>query len=479
MIVTGLEPINDKKGSKTRIFLRENGKSGFIDTEIPRVFPSRKLSESQFSFTLQMLAERFYINMADELKRDLAPITVQRIMRSNETKQGAVQIDVRVKRYGFYQRVVEVRGPREIRAQLPHEFRQSAKVLGSTVNQMINYEIPVFSKIVIDNGYPRVVGKATREELLQEKMLAIDTELDKEGGVNYDRINSSTSVCGCLENIISENKISIFHPDVGDHRKLAFLQSENIVNEDPFHLLGQNFSFDYEHLRELTRNRPSDSVFRPGVDGSEPKIAAVTGFLKKMYVPGRQSVDSLSYAQNWLWSMNNKLETLAKFFGIDYKKGLDYDTVESLIQDAEKGNLESAEKVLQYCLEDCRIHYAIGKKILPDIIDLALLFETDTASICWDSKSTLARKLRDKRFYEKLNTVRKDRRKEMMDFDIFDAKNHMMEMTVDTNPQRGLFEDVYVVYNSFLSEALKDTIMKDKTFSTVYERLNSKTDSKS
>ena len=114
-IVTDTLPLNRQKGTLARIFLWNSDHTEFIDTYIPHLFTSKRLSHRD----------------AETLK--------QQIERNPRLKD--YDIKVELKPSGKMLDVVQVRGTREIKNYLGIEFWNSG-----SVDQALRWQIPTFSK---------------------------------------------------------------------------------------------------------------------------------------------------------------------------------------------------------------------------------------------------------------------------------------------------------------------------------------------
>jgi hypothetical protein len=327
--------------------------------------------------------------------------------------------------------VVQVIGQREIKRQLPDPFVKDHRC---NVSQMLDWDLPPFSKIAVENGRLNVTGTATLEELLQLEVGALDWEADKNGTDEYCRLNTN-SVASRKESFVR----NIFD-DGGYSQEELREKVERYIQGHNFPLLcSHNITYDALQPREKT------GQFAIGVDGSSPVIRGITGYLKKIEVAGRQLFCSLAFAHNNLWCSNNKLETVANFLSFSYAKSLGYDELELLVQKAEKGDVIAKEKIKKYCLEDAQTHLKLAQRLLPVAIREALAFEVDINSACFNSKSALARKLRDKRYFEALHTYRPDRTLELQEFDVYVGKTRLLKNALNFEAERGYFTAPLIV----------------------------------
>lgn len=315
-------------------------------------------------------------------------------------------------------------------------------------NQWLEWQFPVFSK---RNG-----TRATKGELLKEKAITIDTETDKQGGEDYCHLNTVS--------IVSDDVKEVYFNK--DQKQLVKKIRDRIYKINPLYIGGHNWLFDALVLREYAKEKNKDRIFTIGVDGTEPRMSGGRGGLvKKIKVNGRLAIDTLGFAQHWLWSPSNKLEAIADFFGITYLKSLDYGSLEELVI---SGDEKAIEKVKKYCLEDNITHYKLVKKILSYVLNISFAFQTDTDSVCYVSKQRLARKLYDKLHYETFNkfrTVSLKRNK----FDIKEYKLKILKEAKFIKSERGFFEyPIQIFYSGFLVKALFEAIKQNESIRELY-----------
>ena len=454
-VVTDVLVQNAQSGQSVRVFYRErskyhgkHNKSQFIDTEIPRLFISRRLHQKEVS------------RIVEELE--------------NDTKLKNRNVSVEIKNSGI-KKVLWLRGPRDTKRFLPHDIFPNT----GTADQMLNYvDVPLYSDILIEDGNVKVVDTPNPIKLLHENLLCFDLETDQEGRRDgkYTRINTAAIKGNDLEDVLSimgeQSEV------IRDHRELAFVLSHLILHNDPGMIGNHNLYYDTSKFGEVAKRTKSEEIFPIGVDETEPYTHAYLGFYKMPRINGRLLLDSMAFSQNWGWSKNNKLETVCTFFGIPYEKSLDYGQLEDLVEDWTKNkDYDAAEIVQQYAEQDVESTVKLLELIKEDIFDLAWLFEAKVDAISWVSKSTLASDLRDRRRFEALNDIRRSRRKELENFDINQAKiDKLRENKFLLRGKRGYYSegDIYVVYNSILAQALKPVIKQDKTFSYVYNLIANK-----
>ncbi|MEK6923538.1 MAG: ribonuclease H-like domain-containing protein [Nanoarchaeota archaeon] len=447
-VVTDVVVQNAQKGQNVRVFYRENGKSDFIDTEIPRLFTSRRLHQKEVS------------RIVEELENDI------KLKKRN--------VSIEVKNSGI-KKVLWLRGPRDVKQFLSRDIFPNP----GTSDQMLNYvDIPLYSDITLEDGRVIVVGESNPMKLLHEKLLCFDLETDQEGRRDgkYTRINTAAIKSNTLEDVLSimgeQSKV------IQDHRELAFRISESILNDDSSILGNHNLYYDVSKFSEVAKRTKTEEIFPIGVDETDPYTHAYLGFYKMPRINGRLLIDSMAFSQNWGWSKNNKLETVCEFFGIQYTKSLDYGQLEDLVERwGKEGDKDAASLIIKYAQQDVESTLKLLETIKSDIFDLAWLFEARIDEISWVSKSTLAHGLRDRRRFETLNDIRGSRRKELEYFDVNQAKiNKLKENEFPLRAKRGYYSegDVYVVYNSILAQALKPIIKQDKTFKYVYSLIANK-----
>ncbi|MEM2874164.1 MAG: hypothetical protein QW063_01820 [Candidatus Nanoarchaeia archaeon] len=437
----GCKPINSKKGTEAVLYLYGESGTKVCNIRRPHIFCTRRIPYEDATRLQNNLVKRF----------------------SNQP-----DVQIRKIQSGKYY-VVQVIGPRELKKELPELFIKT-----SNVSDLLDWAFPAFSKVSIENNEKnkeiRITEPASLEEILKWPILAIDLELDKKNTQNYIRINTA-AVVG--ENYKTVFNIFDFDMRMGCSQKKLIAQLEKIIYDiDPPIICSHNIAFD------LLQPKEKVGAFCIGVDGGSPVIKGGIGLKRKksknngeeerkgfpkIEVAGRQLFCSMSFARNNLWSSNNKLSTVANFLGIQYEKGLDYEELEELVQKAERGDAYARECIKTYCLEDCEIHLKLAKRLLPIALREALAFETDLMSVCFTSKATLARKLRDKRYFESLGTYRRDRTTELQEFDIYAEKIRMMKSALNLETKRGYFtEPLIVVFPRFLEFGFFDLLSRER-----------------
>ena len=443
-IITDFVVKDAQKGQAVRLFYREDGATKFVDVNIPRLFVSSRSTYADAQKRLDYL-----------LKDD---------------KIASLGVTAEIKASGK-QSVIHLRGPREIKKFLPKHIFGSP----GTAEQIIEYvDVPLYSEVEIQDNKVKILGAPDPHRLKDERMLCFDLETDQEGrrDGNYTRINTAAVKSGDLESIIS------IMTNVKDQRELAFQLSELILENDPAIIGNHNLFYDISKSGELGRKTKTEEIFPIGADETKPYIHAFLGFFKMPRVNGRILLDSMNFAQNWGWSRNNKLETVCNFLGIDFEKSLNYGELEDLVEKWEReGDSDAIRIIHTYAKQDVESTLELLEKLREDIFDLAWLFETRIDNISYVSKLSLAMGLRTRRRFEKLNDIRRSIRHELEDFDIDKVKINLLKGNgFSLASERGYFStrDIYAVYTSFLSNALKPIIKNDKTFKFVYDIILSK-----
>ncbi len=210
---------------------------------------------------------------------------------------------------------------------------------------------------------------------------------------------------------------------------------------------------------------PSSRRYFPiGVDGSEPKIHAVGGFLRIPHISGRIIVDPMALAFKFYWTPDRKLETVYKFrTGKEYKKTRSYDDVQADAAAAESGDKAKLDASKQYCLEDTLAAEELAELDKPIAFKLAQIFETSARDAQCTSNSTLASGLRDKKFWEKYQTYREDVTKALENFDVREEKYRALgHFGLRFETRRGLFSNkgIALVYASALPHIFYESIAR-------------------
>lgn len=442
-ILTGIKPKNRLKGRKTLVFIRDNESLSADAVSIPHLYCSRRMSHADAEILRDKLVT-FY-NERGYLEKDR--LTISKPIES-----------------GWQRYVIHLRGDRGKIA--PYGF------VKTSVDEILRLQYPVFSEVeFVDEGI-RVASQPSLESIIDLPMFTWDIETDQEfyskskaGNVDdeYSRVNTIAFVYETPEGLVSAVK-SIFDEDIHNQNQLVKWLSNELTNADPVYLNSHNLAYDLLQPRKLT------GEFFPGVDGSEPKISGVISSTGGLVIPdahGRQLIDSYGFAKGWLWLPNNKLETVSNFFGINFKKGLDYAGVEGTIRGVENGSMSvgEIEKVKDYCLEDAVTHYKLGKRIRPLVSKLAIALETGATQVCFSSKANLAEKLGRKKYFDSLNTL-PFRKNKFQGIDVSAKKIELLEKdntelirngkrVINTKPlpreNKFYNEPVMVVYPTFLS----------------------------
>jgi len=423
-IITGVEPLNRTRGTLARVYL--NGGEVYFDTNVPHVYSSKRVSPAEAEF-IRDAYERHY--------------------------EDNPEVQVEIKLSGEYRSVVHVTGPRELKIK-------DGKFRSPGIDEYLRWQFPVFYYLKVpgdSTGYLgvvprediRVSGPASLEHLLALERMSVDIEADPPP--KYERINTIA--------LVGEEKLvhSIFDKGIETPRRLMewsipYLREAVFINS-------HNAGYD------LLKPRFNIGGFNISADGEEPKIKALTGFLKKPHVFGKQIIDSLSFAQGRLCLLDNTLDSVGEYLVQHHKSGSS-SAVEELCQRAEAGDEAANQELKDYCLADCELHNEIMSQILPTVLITALCYETNTSSATYTSKSNNARTLRNRRYFERLNAVRYDRTKEMGKFNLRREKQRFFEsLDYGFNIQRGTFRDVAVIFPTFLHKILSPIIEADPTMS--------------
>ncbi len=421
---------------KARIFYRENG-SKYVDVPYSHIFASKPLGEEE----------------AGEIKESLEKNSY--LMRHN--------IRVEIKPYGkTFRKVIQVYGPREIKKFLPEIFRTISSV------DYLTWQYPVFSEF---NPDTLEVGSPTDlETILREEVVAEDTEACTEGrrDGNFTELTTFATVWQRGHDVKS-----IIKKDVADSEKLLRVKAEEIRQVDPLVISTHNANYDLLVIKKQHRGK-GGKIYTVGVDGSEPVQKASAGFLNIPCVAGRQVFCSLAFARNWLWSARNRLQDIVRFYGRVYDKRLEgEEDIDTTTEKAKAGEPGARESLEQYCLEDCMHHFFLYNEMARPAQELARAFETDLTSICFVSKSRLAMKLRDKRYFQELNTFRKSRQADLQEFDIYKAKAGFLGRGEPVfRTERGFYGNNQIIYAAYLNMfplALRESIAHDPSISRLYD----------
>ena len=310
-----------------------------------------------------------------------------------------------------------------------------------STNQEILAVYPLLSNMDLQNF--KVGRDASLEELLDLPLLTFDLELRKtKKDGEYDQI----FLCGIgsmknfgaeeektlivLENYAPEKIDGVRLIKVKDQEEFGKALMAEIEKVQPFTLAGQNLmNFDLMRLRELSRLQA-------------PKIRSLNKFSKEVVIPGYQVADTFRFAQMWLSLPKNNLETLCNFYDIPFEKDRGYEEIQALTDNpTPEGNLGNA----RYCMDDIGAQLALTKKMLEPIARIALTYGENFAKVS-TQKGGLAKKLRDKEWFDKFGNQRYDKSMDLKNFDYYGSLNAFYEnFGKGFGNKRGIFENVKIV----------------------------------
>lgn len=285
---------------------------------------------------------------------------------------------------------------------------------------------------------------ASLDNLLQDTATAFDIEV-RGWQSGHDYIYMAVYICP------EKQQQVLFHyfdfPDqeyqefrlqrFSSQKEFGKLITAQVQADDPLWEFGHNLmNYDRIKVRELTEQ------YFPATNKHYPITKSAQG-LGRVITKGRLTVDTYTYMFNYLNIFaNNKLETLAEF-----KKSASYAEMDSLEQQARRGNKDAFYALLDYCREDGLKTMKAGRELQQRVALKARHFRRDADSICATGKLTIAKEYWDRRHFLIKKTFShgwKRRRAEHEEELV--SLEHLKDRLLKASFTPGFFEDARVVY---------------------------------
>ncbi len=147
--------------------------------------------------------------------------------------------------------------------------------------------------------------------------------------------------------------------------------TEEINSRNPHFLIAYNAPFDLIEIREA-----EEEGFLIGARESGPKKEVSKDTFLRVAVAGRQVLDLLRFSRfAYPFLPNHRLETVAKFLGLNFTKSLNYNQLAAEERKAVSGDLSAADKIASYVGGDVAVMEEIIKKTnLLEVVSLVCRF---------------------------------------------------------------------------------------------------------
>ncbi len=397
------------------VILRKDGKSKVLPHRIPYTFYSYPNTKSKIEELYKS-----YGNLKDFMKQRKLGVT----NRSLEVNLPKRYFDLR-KRF--------VRG-------FPKEKPSYLEVLRWKLG---------FPLSIVDDDL-NVLGKASLEDLLNDKILCFDIE------TKYplkDEVYSIAVLTAQGRDVVDERIYTTTEFEVDTSYSVIVTDNEMdliekfrrfVMKVDPLIIMNQNLrGFD---LPKLMEKHPRG--FNIGPNKKPPKKLG-RFFPPKLVLDGRILIDTYIPSLFKIFP-NAKLSTLAEYLKND-TKALSHEELARHLEKALEGNDEAKRTILEYNMKDVQLSYGIGMDIIEDILSLSMALGVDPSTFGATSYERLVQKYKERYFWS-LGYSRPKHQIDRKKFEKFDPKEKFMrEVWKSFNREiiRGRFEDVYVLYPNF------------------------------
>jgi|GEM_PF-4841860 len=385
--------LNSRKGSKVRFYFSDGGSE---DLDVPHFYAIRVSDADAYE-------------IRRKLKNDLG-------------------YDVKVVGSGYRKSALQIAVPREDRDAVEGVDEKSfAKSARYSTEDVVRMQFPPYSYIEIENGVPKVVGRAGPEEILRE-IVATDIELRRTPPDNkYNEIvmNATAADDSVHAVVLKEFGVHAFPGVIVDpcanENEIGRVSSE-ILRKYP-RIAAHNLPFDFERLRD----RAGDNF--ASYDEYAPSLKKIGNFLKIFKLRGKALLDTCAFSRNHLPLIRDKLEPVFNYyFEEGYEKSIDYDEMDGLLLLAAGGkDPKSAEIVIKYNIDDVIKCLKLAKREAEVAAPCALALATDLTSFFSLALSNLAKKRRDLQYFRELHAFRGNRAVELQDFDYQKEKFKFLE----------------------------------------------------
>ncbi len=284
----------------------------------------------------------------------------------------------------------------------------------------------------------------------KDEKLTVSAIIDLDHDDNY---LITTLDCGAEEIYVDvpgqDRKAKVKVIKTADQQELIAEDNRITEQAQPLFIYGQNhLKFDYGTAKRLTGNS------KPGIDETEPLHEAQVpgGFIKRNIARGRIDIDAAAFSQHYLWTYNNKLDTiLLNICGIASKKTMTHDELAVNTAKAEKGDKQAAYDILYYAAQDAMKSFILGTKLKLEHLLLSYLFDSTPARIDTTSKKTLCegywanRHFRRKGTYPDPRTMQEGEEK----FEKFNAAKEFHKRLGRVKTKKGIQEGYLVAFYPF------------------------------
>ena len=422
-ILTDVKVENHRSGQKTNFYLYDGTGIKPLTMEVPHIYCSRRLSE------------------------EVADRVIENIESDEELKK------YKGERIGENKVVIQLYGDRGL-------FEKIQKISGGVFNklsveQAIKYRYPILSKGRIVDGNFVVDEMASLEDLVHAGEITFDIEMRKNESDQYNQIFSESIISKkgvhgnfvetidyiCLEKYdpgsikieIHSNTPTATQSRIttGNDQELFGIKTMELLKESGIPIVwGQNImNYDLLRLREFS-------------ELEDAKIKSHNKFSKEVSLTGYQIPDLYRLAQMWLPLPRNNLETISQAFGIAFVKGRSYEELQTSTDNPTlEGNIENAI----YNINDSQAVLNVSNKLKYPAYDIALTFKEALSKVS-TQRSGLAKKYRDRLYFEKFGTSRFDRSKELDEFDFANEQIKIYEQYgLKTQTRRGIYSNVAIL----------------------------------